>query len=191
MPPADPERTRVLLAASGDIAAFTRLVRDHQGYIGGLLRRACGDAALAEDLTQMAFFKAWRRLGSLRDPDAFRTWLRRIALNLLTDAMRRGSIAAVTFHDEIAQAAQPSPEPALLRGLAIDRALARLAIAPRSCIVLAYGEGMSHGEIAAALRLPLGTVKSHITRGLATLRLILEAQDDDHEVRSRAHSPSG
>ncbi|WP_293903558.1 sigma-70 family RNA polymerase sigma factor [Phenylobacterium sp.] len=190
MPLTDPERRTVLLAAGGDLAAFTRLVRDHQGYIAGLLRRACGDATLAEDLTQLTFLKAWRRLGSLRDPDAVRLWLRRIALNLLTDAMRRGTVPTVAFHDELAHVGQPSPESALLHGLEIDRALERLATAPRTCIVLAYGEGMSHGEIAAALKLPLGTVKSHIARGLATLRQILEVEDDDHEVRSRAHSPS-
>jgi len=89
---ADQERRTVLLAISGDTAAFGALVRRHQAWVRSLLRRSCGDAALAEDLAQATFLQAWRQLASLRDPDAFRAWLRRIAINRLVDAVRRRTI---------------------------------------------------------------------------------------------------
>lgn len=170
---ADAERRTVLLAISGDEAAFAALVRAHQAYVGGLLRRASGNVALAEDLTQATFLRAWRQLRTLKNPDAFRGWLRRIALNLLVDAVRRGAAPRAGPEHGIDGTPQPSPEAAIARAMDLDAALARLAPAQRACIVLAYGEGMSHSEIAATLDLPLGTVKSHIGRGVSTLRACL------------------
>ncbi|MGH7836881.1 MAG: RNA polymerase sigma factor, partial [Candidatus Binataceae bacterium] len=69
-----------MLAISGDVTAFEALVRRYQTYVGALVRRACGDADLADDLTQMTFLKAWQRMRSLREVESFRPWLRRIAL---------------------------------------------------------------------------------------------------------------
>ena len=169
MDTADADRRAVLLAISGDEAAFTELVRTHQGYIGALLMRACGNAALSEDLTQAAFLQAWRQMRTLKNPEAFRSWLRRIALNLLIDAIRRGAMAEGNI-DVVDAATLPSPEAAIARGLDLEGALARLSPAQRACTILAYGEGMSHSEIAAALNMPPGTVKSHISRGIAMLR---------------------
>ena len=65
--------------------------------------------------------------------------------------------------------------PAIAEQLDLDRALAMLTPAERLCIVLAYSEGMSHGEISAAAALPLGTVKSHVRRGAQRLRVLLHA----------------
>ncbi|MFM9829494.1 MAG: RNA polymerase sigma factor [Sphingomonas sp.] len=174
MPPADQNKRTVLLAISGDIGAFETMVRSHQSYVLRLLRRSCGDAALAEDLAQATFLKAWQQLASLRDAAALRGWLRRIALNNLVDAARRGTIAtdALTENIEAAQSSGRKDDP--LERMDMDRALDGLAYAPRTCIVLAYGEGMSHAEIADALDMPIGTVKSHIARGLARLRIALE-----------------
>ena len=62
-----------------------------------------------------------------------------------------------------------------LNAMDLDRALATLPEAVRLCVVLSYHEGMTHGEIAAFTELPLGTVKSHITRGTEKLRQILSA----------------
>jgi len=177
---ADPDRRTVLLAISGDTGAFERLVRDNQAYVRALLRRSCGDAALAEDLTQTVFLKAWRQLKSLRDPDAFRGWLRRIAVNALVDAVRRGTIKAEQALDAESGLGQTSPELAIVNRLEVDQALARIGFSQRTCIVLAYGEGMSHVEIAAALEMPVGTVKSHIARGISAMRaLMLEKEEQD------------
>jgi RNA polymerase sigma-70 factor (ECF subfamily) len=63
----------------------------------------------------------------------------------------------------------------------LDAALGELPPAVRVCVVLAYGEGMSHSEIVEATALPLGTVKSHINRGAARLRQLLNAYGDRHD----------
>lgn len=178
MEAADQERRTVLLAISGDTAAFGALVRRHQAYVRSLLRRSCGDAALAEDLAQATFLQAWRQLASLRDPDAFRAWLRRIAINRLVDAVRRRSIVTESFVEEAPPEHGRAPDLAIVSRIDLDHALGRIGLAQRTCIVLAYGEGMSHGEIAAALGIPLGTVKSHIARGLAALRAWLIEEED-------------
>ena len=170
----EPERRLVLLAIAGDAAAFEGLVVRHQRWLHALMWRQCGDAALAADLAQMAFLKAWRQIGGLRSPEAFRAWLRRIAQNLLVDAMRRGGVARGDASGGVGQFdSHPPHETDVLATVDLQRAVARLTFAQRSCIVLAYGEGLGHGEIAELLSLPLGTVKSHINRGLAALRVIL------------------
>lgn len=178
MEPADQERRTVLLAISGDTAAFGALVRRHQAWVRSLLRRSCGDAALAEDLAQATFLQAWRQLHSLRDPDAFRAWLRRIAINRLVDAVRRRTIVTESFADEAPHEHGPAPDVDIVARIDLDHALGRIGLAQRTCIVLAYGEGMSHGEIAASLDIPLGTVKSHIARGIVALRTFMVVEDD-------------
>jgi RNA polymerase sigma factor (sigma-70 family) len=167
----------VLLAATGDVAAFEQLVQRHQRYVETLLARACGDATLAEDLTQLTFLTAWRRLHSLRDVTAFRAWLRRVALNLVVDVARRGSIKTVVLSEETAARGTGSAEETIVQRMDVDAALARLSFGQRVCIVLAFGEKMSHSEIAAALDMPIGTVKSHIARGVAALRTLLRAEE--------------
>lgn len=167
----DSDGRTVLLAIAGDEAAFETLVSQHQQWLFSLLWRQCGEAALAADLTQAAFLRAWRQIGSLRSHEAFRAWLRRIAQNLLVDAARRRSSAAGQAPDVPDHpAAQSSFEAEIVARVDLERALARLRFHQRSCLVLAYGEGLSHAEIAELLALPLGTVKSHIARGLAALR---------------------
>ncbi len=175
-----PERDRrdVLLAISGDRQAFASLVASHQNYVFSLLRRNCGDPTLAEDLAQATFLKAWQQLGDLRDPGAFRGWLRRVALNILVDSVRRAGPPHITLLDISDEPHHASSESTAIRTLDIGRALARLSFAQRTCIVLAYDEGMTHNEIAASLKIPLGTVKSHILRGLAQLRCLMQSRED-------------
>lgn len=163
------DRRTVLLAISGDLGAFNVLVARHQSYLRALLNKSCGDPALADDLAQVAFLKAWDQLHSLRDPGSFRPWLRRIALNALIDASRRSTGIVEKWDDDADTGLQP-PRCSIEERVDLDRALSLLSIPQRTCIVLTYGEGMSHSEIASVLDLSLGTVKSHVRRGLAALR---------------------
>jgi RNA polymerase sigma-70 factor (ECF subfamily) len=177
------ERRQVLLAASGDRAAFAGLVRRHQTYVIGLIARACGDRVAAEDLAQQAFLRAWRRLPGLRDAAAFRPWLRRIAFNIVVDAARAGRFAVTGSDAPLEDTIRRSDdgvagETSLICRMDLERALGRLSFPQRACVVLAYGEGMSHSEIGAALAMPAGTVKSHIARALAKLRGDLAGPED-------------
>jgi len=134
-----------------------------------VLRRFCGDPALADDIAQSAFLRAWCSLSELKDADAFGGWTKRIAVNLCIDALRaRGRLAAaVGGVRDLAETDGPAhPD---LR-LDLEEALARLGDAARLCVLLHHAEGYSHPEIADRTGIPVGTVKSHIARGTAQLR---------------------
>jgi RNA polymerase sigma-70 factor (ECF subfamily) len=151
-----------------------------------LMRRLCGDRAFAEDLAQQAFVHAWRRLDRLKSPEAFGGWLRAIAVNVWLQEARK---APARF--EAAEAEPPEPEQegpgegdlAAAR-LDLSRALLRLKEHERVCVVLAYAEGLSHGEIAEATGWPLGTVKSNVARGAERLRAWLSPQGEHDEQRA-------
>jgi len=165
------------LAIAGDDAAYAELVRRRHSQIRGLLRRLCRDPSLADDLAQQAFLQAWRGIRSIESAGAFGGWLRRIAVNVWLQHARtrsaRESVPAAGAHEP--ERIEPSHEPTIGERLDLDRALVQLPGDVRLCIVLAYAERMSHREIAAATDIPLGTVKSHISRGSARLRELLGA----------------
>jgi len=172
------EATVAALARIGDQPAFEELVRRRQSWLRNVLRRLCGDAALADDLAQQTLVAAWRGIGGLRTSQAFGAWLKRLAVHVWLDHVRRhnpldlldpasdGAIEAAA-RDTVTRGA------AMESGIDLDRALATLPAHVRLCIVLSYADGMSHNEIVDATGLPLGTVKSHIRRGLEQLRRVL------------------
>jgi RNA polymerase sigma-70 factor (ECF subfamily) len=171
------EAAVVALAIGGDPAAFSELVRRRQSWLRNLLRRLSRDPALADDLAQQALLQAWRALGNLKSVSAFGGWLRQLAVNVWLNHLR-----TTPTHEPIEAADDDASEPSIPHtigeALDLDRALARLSRDERLCIVLAYHEGMSHGEISAATGVPLGTVKSHIKRGTERLRATLQAYDE-------------
>lgn len=167
------EAILVGLAITGDDAAYGELVRRRQAQIRDLLRRLCRNPTLADDMAQQAFLQAWRRIRTLQAPGAFGGWLRKIAVTTWLQHVRtRGSQPEGNPTLD-----EPAHEPTVAERLDLDRALSQLAPDVRLCIVLAYGERMSHREIAEAADLPLGTVKSHITRGAARMRELLHAYE--------------
>lgn len=171
-----PEESVVARAMSGDDGAFAELVRRRQKRVRDLLRRLCCNHALADDLAQKTFVRAWRGIHALRDPGAFGGWLKRVAMNEWLAEARRAAPPIDNDASAFLAAADPAPSPERIAGgIDLERALARLGAAERLCVVLAHGEGMTHAEIAEATQLPLGTVKSHVTRGSARLRQLLAA----------------
>lgn len=175
------ESSVVALAMVGDEPAFAELVRRRQGATRGFLRRLCRDAALADDLAQESFVQAWRTLGSLREPAAFPGWLKRIALNAWLMHRRRGSLALEELDDEHHEQEGGATHDSAAR-LDLDAALGRLKPVERMCLVLCYQEGLSHSEAAAASGLPIGTVKSHVSRAAARVRELLDGYGGSHDV---------
>ncbi len=167
-----PEALIVRLAQSGDEEAFAELVRRRQSWIRNLMRRFSGDAALADDFAQLVFLQAWRSLGQLRQPGRFGPWLKRLAVTVWLQHLRKTDALRDACEIDDVQLAEPASE-----GIANDlnRALAALSGPVRLCVVLAYHEGMTHAEIAELTELPPGTVKSHIRRGTQRLRHLLSA----------------
>lgn len=180
----------VAAARRGDVAAFNALVQQHQRQVYNLCYRTLGNAEDAADATQEAFFRAYRGIGSFRgEPDGFRGWLLRIAVNACYDDLRRHKRRPTASLDEPLPGTElPSgeglPDPQAgpeQRALAaetsrsIEAALARLSVEQRLAVVLCDVQGLSYEEAARAMGVELGTVRSRLSRGRAALRESLAA----------------
>jgi RNA polymerase sigma-70 factor, ECF subfamily len=168
----------VALAMNGDDAAFGELVRRRQDAIRNLLRRLTRNPALADDLAQQAFVLAWKAMRTLKSPAAFGAWLRKLAVNCWLQHARARKHEVALAEESLLEGHATSR---VAERLDLDAALATLPPHARLCVVLAYSEGMSHAEISENTAIPLGTVKSHIARGTARLRELLQAYGDRHE----------
>lgn len=164
-------------ARAGSSAAFARLVERHQQAVRAFLRRICGDWALADDLAQETFLTAWSRLASLQTGASVRAWLCGIGHRKHLTARRGESRArardAAWDRDRMTALAPPSDE-----RLALEAAMRSLTDDQRACVALCLAADFSHAEAAEALGLPLGTVKSHVTRGRARLAEMLGGADE-------------
>ena len=134
------------------------------------MRYLCRHPDEGDDLAQQVFVKAWRSIGQLRTPAAFDGWLKKIMVTTWLEEKRRNKIA---YDGERDLDANPSPNESPKKKIDLDSALARLPAAMRLSVVLAYYNGMTHQEIASMTEIPLGTVKSNISRGSARLRELL------------------
>jgi RNA polymerase sigma-70 factor (ECF subfamily) len=178
------ESAVVALAMGGDREAFAELVWRRQSWLRNLLRRLCRDPALADDLAQQVFLSAWRALPQLKSPAAFGGWLRRLAINAWLGELRAAVPEEPLSRPDELEASVFAP--AAAEQVDLDRALAKLTRTERLCVVLAYSEEMSHGEISAATALPLGTVKSHVRRGAQRLRVLLRAYQESGKEQAHA-----
>jgi RNA polymerase sigma-70 factor (ECF subfamily) len=160
------------LAAAGDRSAFGELARRHGAAVRALLRRMGADASLADDLAQDAFLAAYEHISEFRGEGPFGGWLKRIAARLYVRRWRRRTqLDPMEARDEDASLDGPSTdEGSAIARLDLDEALRLLSPSERVCVSLCFGAGMSHAEAAEALNAPLGTVKSHMRRGLDKLR---------------------
>ena len=169
----------VRAARGGSDAAFARLVERHQAPVRAFLRRLLGrNWDEADDLAQDVFVAAWGSLGRLKDAAGFRSWLLGIAWRKAQDRMRSGLRSQArdrAWMDETASSGGISHEDRL----ALADAMAELPAHQRACVALCLADGWSHSEAAEALGLPLGTVKSHVTRGRAQLLAMLTGGRDD------------
>ncbi len=172
----------VMRAQSGSDAAFAQLVDRHGAAVRTFLRRVCIDASEADDLAQIAFLTAWSSLRTLRSPERFRSWVMGIAWRKAKSAARtagRRRAREAEWHEHQHQHQESAPQPpAAEKAIALRQAMAQLAPEPRAALALCLGAGLSHSEAAKTLGLPLGTVKSHITRGRSQLATLLGVDDE-------------
>jgi RNA polymerase sigma-70 factor (ECF subfamily) len=181
------------LLRAGDAAAFNRFVEDRTADVYALLYRLTEDAEEARDLTQETFLQAFRSIANFRGDADLRTWLYRIAVNQARNRWRwwrrrrRGSTVSLdepaardseqTLGARLRDEGARDPERDALaheREQLIVAALATLARPYREAVVLRDIEGLSYEEVAAALEISIGTVKSRLSRGRAELRRRLE-----------------
>jgi RNA polymerase sigma factor (sigma-70 family) len=171
-------------AKKGDTSAYEVLVKRYQGIAQRTAYVVTGDAADAEDATQSAFIKAYYALGRFRSDAAFRPWLLKIvaneARNRRRSAGRREGLRLRLEGDPPREDAAPSPEAAVLAGerrRALVEALNSLKEDERKVIALRYLLDLSEKEMAAAMGVAKGTVKSRLARAMKKLGAVLDESD--------------
>ena len=176
----DTDLAALIEAARGpirDASAFAHLVDQHQAMIYGLIHASLGDWSEAQDLTQEVFLKAWEKLTTLREPERFAPWLRQIARTVTLDSIRRRTPIAEA-RDDVAAEDEPERDVSLEQtAQAINGAIAGLSPPQRSAIVLFHLRGLNYAEIAGALDEPIGTIRSHLSRGRRKLKEALRGRD--------------
>jgi RNA polymerase sigma factor (sigma-70 family) len=181
------DRALVARALLGDDRrAFEQLVRRHQGMVRAQLCRLLhGDQAAADDLAQETFLLAWRKLDQFRSEARFSTWLHRIAYACFLQMCRTKSWAARNAQDD-GMALLPAPVQAMDLHMDLARAMQHLSTAEQTVLLHCVQLGLSHDEAAYVLEMPLGTVKTHATRGKAKLKVWLSAW---HDAASEERGP--
>lgn len=175
-----------------DPAAFEKLVNERSGEIYGLLYRLTENTEEARDLTQETFLRAFQSIGQFRGESDLRTWIYRIAINQARNRWRwwrrrhRDSTVSIDAADanghssiiaQLSSGNSGNPEHGALaheRERALRKALSGLRRVYREAVVLRDIEGFAYEEIAVALDISVGTVKSRLARGRQELRRKLE-----------------
>ncbi len=174
---------------SGDVDAFEVLVQRYQQRVYHHVCRMVGPGEEATDLTQDVFLKVYRSLNRFRGQASFQTWLYRVTANLCVDRHRRTTRAPqvsrsldapLTAEDGEIETALPdwgdNPEQVMLSAelqQQVRQAILKLSEKLRAVVVMHDLEGLSYEEIAAALRIPVGTVKSRLFNARAALHDLL------------------
>ena len=161
----------------GERDAFDALVRRWAGPVSGYAGRVTGDADAAAELTQDIWLRVVRGIGRIEDTSRFRSWLFGIAHRAFADQLRRKYRAVIQLpaEEDIADADDGE---AALDVAAVERGLARLAPVEREILTLFYLEELAIEEVATALAIPTGTVKSRLHRARKQLRGALESHGD-------------
>jgi len=165
------EARLVGLSRKGDMRAFGQLVDAHQPAVRAFLRRLVGNYADADDLAQDAFARTWEVLDRFDGSSSLRTFICGVAFQYWRRA-RRSQSRRQAREDAYAELAdtQSEPPPRAAARLALRRAMDDLPEDQRAALALCLGQDFTHAEAAEVLGLPLGTVKSHVTRGRARLQ---------------------
>ena len=193
----------VIRSQNGDVSAFNELVLHYQQMVYNVVLRMLGDRDVAADVTQDAFFAAFRGIQMFRGGTSFRAWLLRIASNQACDHWRRThrhpaeSLDTIINEDEphtsdilsslAATNQEGNPEELLLNQELqelLQQALEELPLDQRVAVVLCDIQGLSYEEIAATTQTTMGTVRSRIARGRGRLRKYLY---DHRELLPRSY----
>ena len=195
---AEPSAVLVRRAQAGDRDALSTLVQSQQTYVYSIAMSLMHNPADAADMTQEAFIRLMRSLGTYRAETKFTTWLYRLVTNICLDGLRRrgrtidsldepssgqGGEDAQTSGERLADTdrwTQPEQELELRESATeVRTALASLPAAQRLALTLHYFEDQRYEDIADVMGLPLNTVKSHIRRGKERLALVLSSPAEE------------
>jgi RNA polymerase sigma-70 factor (ECF subfamily) len=172
----------------GDEGAFTLLMQRHERRVYNLAYRMLGGPEDARDATQDAFLSCFRHLPAFRGDAAFSTWLHRIAINACYDLARRRKPAASLDNDLVEPPATGDHAERAAAAADVQRALLEIPADFRVVLILHELQDLPLDEIAQALEVPVGTVKSRLHRGRVALGRVL-AGDQPREPQA-AQAPS-
>ena len=169
-----------------DTDSFGLLVDRHQTRVRAYLRQMTREPAMADDLAQETFIRAWNKLASFSGKGSFVSWLMAIAHNQFLQAIRKSKRERRLMDDLEIEKGEPAMQLAASSSATsselpdLPKLLAVLTEQEQSVMLLGYGFGFSHVEITKVTGMALGTVKSHIYRGKARIRdkFGLEELDD-------------
>lgn len=164
---APPDRDLILRARRGEAEAYGELVTRYQTSVFNVCYRILYERREAEDLAQEAFIRAYERLATFDLERPFGPWIRRVAANLCLNQLSARRPESAELDEERDAGADHMPEAAYdvrERSEQIRAALASLPAQYRAVVELRHYQDMSYDEIAAALRIPLSDVKSHLFR---------------------------
>ncbi len=174
------ESAFVRRAAKGDAGAFEQLVATRSQHAFRIARAILGNDADARDATQDALVSAWRQLPSLRDPESFDAWLRRILVNACQAQIRsRRHVREISLDDSFDRKA---PGPGIAEQVGdtevLSKAFDRLDVEKRSILVLHYLNHEPVASIATDLKIPSGTAKWRLSEARAALQRALTAEGE-------------
>lgn len=170
------ERDLIMRAADGDEEAFRMLWEEHHAIAMATALRLCHQRAVAEEITQGAFLRAWRGLPGFHADSPFRPWLLRILYRHALDVMEKQRIyqQPVSLQRVLETERQTDMQEVVAQREEVRQALAQLSADQRRVIALRYGADLTELDIAHVLGWPIGTVKSRLNRARERLRVLLE-----------------
>src|SRR5262245_56331224 len=175
----DHERELVERCRRGDEGAFQELVNSYKDLVFALIARTTGDRSRAEDLAQEVFFRVHRGLPDFRGEARLSTWIYRIVVNVCVHENRQGPVEPLDVDRPDMQQATSSTDRQFsdleLRDR-LEKAIARLPANYRLLIAAHYLNGVRYEDLAEAMELPLGTVKTQLHRAKRQLRRLLEGE---------------
>jgi RNA polymerase sigma-70 factor (ECF subfamily) len=167
--------------ALGDQGAYRRLYDATSPKLFAIALRILREESRAEDVLQDSFVNVWNSAASYNASlSAPMTWMVTIVRNRALDYIRRNDPRTVELDDDLEATIEsdaPTPADLAMRGqdaAALQHCLKRLDAGQRQAIAFAYFQGLTHSELAATLRIPIGTVKTWIRRGLEKMRRCLD-----------------
>jgi RNA polymerase sigma-70 factor (ECF subfamily) len=160
----------VAKAGTASAIEFAEIVREHQAMVFSIAYHFLYDRAAAEELAQDVFLQLYRSFGELESPGHVTNWLRRVTSNRCIDQCRRRKLMPRIGLDRIAEPASTAVQPDPMLSRTLRQLVASLPENWRAVIVLKYQEDLENEEIARTLGMPVGTVKSQISRALDFLR---------------------
>ena len=173
------ERALIERCRSGDDTAFEELVDRYKNLVFGLVYRLVSDRTQADDLAQEVFLKIHRGLPYFRGDARLSTWIYRVVQNVCFQSRPQRSLVSLDDEREDRRRIDPGRADAAFADLELrdrlEKAIAQLPDQYRVLIAAHYLEGVQYEALAAAMNLPLGTIKTHLYRAKRRLRELLNS----------------